>query len=92
MLVLTRKRNESIMIGDSVEVSVIEVKGDQVKLGIKAPKDIKVHRKEVYLAIQKENIDASKSSVEKIGDIGDFFENKKKASKNLPTNNEKHIG
>ncbi len=92
MLVLTRKRNESIMIGDSVEVSVIEVKGDQVKLGIKAPKDIKVHRKEVYLAIQKENIDASKSSVEKIGDIGDFFEKKKEASKNSLTNNEKHIG
>ncbi len=84
MLVLTRKRNESIMIGDSVEVSVIEVKGDQVKLGIKAPRDIKVHRKEVYLAIQKENIDASKLSIDRIGDIGGFFEKKKKTSEHPP--------
>jgi carbon storage regulator len=80
------------MIWDSVEVSVIEVKGDQVKLGIKAPKDIKVHRKEVYLAIQKENIDASKSSVEKIGDIGGFFGDKKNASKKSHINKEKRSG
>jgi carbon storage regulator len=89
MLVLTRKRNESIMIGDSVEVSVIEVKGDQVKLGIKAPRDIKVHRKEVYLAIQKENIDASKSSLDRIGDIGGIFGKKENTSKN-PPDKEKH--
>jgi carbon storage regulator len=84
MLVLTRKRNESIMIGDSVEVSIIEVKGDQVKLGIKAPRDIKVHRKEVYLAIQKENIDASKSSIERIEDIKGFFGKKENTSEHPP--------
>ena len=55
MLILTRKLNESITIGDSIEVSVIEIKGDQVKLGINAPREIKVFRKEVYLAIQQEN-------------------------------------
>ncbi len=76
MLVLTRRHNESIMIGDSVEVIVVEVKGDQVKLGIRAPKNIKVHRKEVYLAIQKENIDASKSVIDKIGEIGVIFKKK----------------
>ena len=76
MLVLTRRHNESIMIGDSVEVIVVEVKGDQVKLGIRAPKNIKVHRKEVYLAIQKENINASKSVVDKIGEIGGIFKKK----------------
>ncbi len=76
MLVLTRRHNESIMIGDSVEVTVVEVKGDQVKLGIKAPKEIKVHRKEVYIAIQKENIDASKSVIDKIGEIGGLFKKK----------------
>jgi carbon storage regulator len=78
MLVLTRKQNESIMIGDSVEVTVIEVKGEQVKLGITAPKDIKVHRKEVYLAIQRENIDASRADIGKIGELGGIFDKKRK--------------
>jgi len=76
MLVLTRKPNESIMIGDDVEVSIVEVKGDQVKLGISAPKNIKVHRKEVFLAIQRENIDASRLSVEKAGGIGKILKDK----------------
>ncbi|MBP8986741.1 MAG: carbon storage regulator CsrA, partial [Spirochaetes bacterium] len=48
MLVLARKINESIMIGDDVEIVIIDIKGDQVKLGIKAPKTISVHRKEIY--------------------------------------------
>jgi len=65
------------MIGDSVEITVIEVKGDQVKLGINAPKEIKVHRKEIYLAIQKENIDASKSRLDRLGEIGGIFKRKK---------------
>lgn len=77
MLVLTRRHNESIMIGDSVEITVIEVKGDQVKLGINAPKNIKVHRKEIYLAIQRENIDASKSTLDRLGEIGGIFKRKK---------------
>ena len=77
MLVLTRRHNESIMIGDSVEITVIEVKGDQVKLGINAPKEIKVHRKEIYLAIQRENIDASKSTLDRLGEIGGIFKRKK---------------
>lgn len=77
MLVLTRRHNESIMIGDSVEITVIEVKGEQVKLGISAPKEIKVHRKEIYLAIQKENIDASKSRLDRLGEIGGIFKRKK---------------
>ncbi len=78
MLVLTRKHNESIIIGDSVEITVVEIKGDQVKLGISAPRDIKVHRKEVYIAIQKENVDASKTPVEKIKEIGGIFKKKSK--------------
>jgi carbon storage regulator len=78
MLVLTRKLNESIMIGDSVEVTVVEVKGEQVKLGIKAPKDVKVHRKEVYVAIQSENIDASKLAVDRVDKIGGIFGRGKK--------------
>ncbi len=76
MLILSRRLNESIMIGDEVEVTITEIKGDQVKLGINAPKQIKVHRKEIYLAIQKENIDASKSAVDKIEEIGGILKGK----------------
>ncbi|MBU1260964.1 MAG: carbon storage regulator CsrA [Planctomycetes bacterium] len=54
MLVLSRTRNESIMIGDDVEITIVDVRGDKVRLGITAPKVISVHRKEVYLAIQQE--------------------------------------
>ena len=63
MLVLTRKTNESIMIGDEIKVTVVEVRGDQVKLGITAPKQISVHREEIYLAIRKENIQAAASQI-----------------------------
>ena len=59
MLVLTRKLNQSIKIGDDVEITVIEVRGDQVRLGVTAPRDVAVHRKEVYLQIQQENRAAS---------------------------------
>ena len=60
MLVLSRKLNESIMIGDDIELVVVDIKYDQVKLGINAPKHIPVHRKEVYEDIQRENMIASK--------------------------------
>jgi len=54
MLVLSRQKDESIMIGDNVEVTIVDVRGDKVRLGIAAPKEIPVHRKEVYEAIQRE--------------------------------------
>lgn len=59
MLALTRKKGESIIIGDNVEVTVLSVSGEQVKLGIEAPKEIPVHRYEIYEQIQKENKEAS---------------------------------
>jgi len=59
MLVLSRQRGETIMIGDDIEVTVIDVRGDKVRLGIDAPKEISVHRKEVYEAIRRENKAAS---------------------------------
>ena len=62
MLVLARKINESLMIGDQIEVSIIDVRGEQVKIGIKAPSHIKVYRQEVYRAIQEENVQAAKAS------------------------------
>ncbi len=54
MLILSRKLNESIIIGDDIEISIVDIKGDQVKIGINAPKNVKVFRKEVYDAIQEE--------------------------------------
>lgn len=64
MLVLSRKKNESIMIGDSIEVKIISVEGDSVRIGIAAPRDINVHRKEVYTAIKEENQLASKTKID----------------------------
>ncbi|OAT81549.1 carbon storage regulator [Bacillus sp. MKU004] len=60
MLVLTRKTGEAIQLGEDIEISVVSVKGDQVKLGINAPKNVEIHRKEIYLTIQEENAEASK--------------------------------
>ena len=60
MLVLSRKENESIIINDDIEIKVISLKQDQVKIGIVAPKAIKIYRKEIFDAIQKENIQAAK--------------------------------
>lgn len=55
MLVLTRKVHQSIIIGDEIEVVVLEVRGEQVRIGIRAPKNVSVHRKEIYEQIQEEN-------------------------------------
>lgn len=60
MLVLSRQRDETIMIGDEIEVTVVDIRGDKVRLGINAPQDIPVHRREVYEAIQRENQKATK--------------------------------
>ncbi|HOB42648.1 MAG TPA: carbon storage regulator CsrA [Bacillota bacterium] len=66
MLVLTRKAKQSIMIGDGIEITVVEIKGDAVKLAIDAPRDVPVHRREVYEEIQRENREASSASVEDV--------------------------
>jgi carbon storage regulator len=55
MLVLSRHRDESIMIGDNIVITIVDIRGDKVRLGIEAPHDIPVHRQEVYEAIQREN-------------------------------------
>jgi len=66
MLVLSRKRNESIMIGDDIEVSVLAVAGGKVRMGIEAPRDIPVFRKEVYLEIQQQRLEAGTSAREEV--------------------------
>ncbi len=62
MLVLTRKSNQSIMIGDDIEVSVLAIMGEKVRIGIQAPRDVPVFRKEVYLEIQQERVSANKGA------------------------------
>lgn len=61
MLALARKMNQSIMIGNDIEITLLEIKGDQVKLGITAPKSVPIYRKEIYAQIQEENKSAGKS-------------------------------
>jgi len=55
MLVLSRQRDQSIMIGDDIEITIVDVRGDKVRVGINAPRHVSVHRKEVYEAIRREN-------------------------------------
>lgn len=55
MLALTRKKGESIVVNNNIEISILDIRGEQVKIGINAPKDVPIYRKEVYLQIQEEN-------------------------------------
>jgi carbon storage regulator len=70
MLVLSRQRDESIIIGDNVVITVVDVRGDKVRLGIDAPVEIPVHRREVYEAIQRENRRASEISADQARQVG----------------------
>jgi len=70
MLVLSRHRDESIMIGDNVVVTIVDIRGDKVRLGIDAPSEIPVHRREVYEAIQRENREAAKMQPKDTKDLG----------------------
>jgi len=79
MLILSRKNGESIQIGDGIEIKVIAVKGDQVKIGIEAPSHIEVFRKEIYEEIQKENKNAAQISTSML----DLIKNQKNIEKNV---------
>ena len=74
MLALSRRKNESIIINDNIEITIIEVKGEQVKLGITAPKSVPIYRKEVYIQIQEANREAAKSI--DIKELDNLFGNK----------------
>lgn len=63
MLSLSRKVNEAIMIGNDIEITILEIKGEQVKIGISAPKSVQIYRKEIYLQIQETNKEATESNV-----------------------------
>ena len=72
MLVLTRRANQSIMIGHEIVVTVLEVRGDQVRLGIKAPRSIDVHREEIFAQLQQANRDAVRTSKEGLEPLEDL--------------------
>jgi carbon storage regulator len=70
MLVLSRQRDETIMIGDEIEITVVDIRGDKVRLGINAPSRIAVHRKEVYEAIRRENEQAARLAGADVAGLG----------------------
>ena len=69
MLVLSRKTKQSIVIGDDIEITIVSIEGEQVKLGINAPKHVEIHRKEIYLAIQEANKEAVNTGIEDLKGI-----------------------
>ena len=73
MLILTRKLGEQITIGDDITITLLEIKGVQVKLGIKAPKSISIHRQEIYERIRKENLNSSEVSASDLSEAISIF-------------------
>lgn len=69
MLVLTRKKDQTIIINDNIEITVLEIQGDQVRIGINAPRSVLIHRKEVFLEIQQENKKAAEVGNVSLEDI-----------------------
>jgi len=77
MLVLSRKKDQSIVIGDNIEITIIDIQSDQVRIGINAPKNIAIHRKEVYIEIQEENKRAAGSKALAPEELSKFFKKNK---------------
>lgn len=69
MLVLSRKKDQSLMIGNDIELTIIDIQGDQVKIGLKAPKNVSIYRKELYLEIQEENRKAAAAGIVELDSI-----------------------
>lgn len=68
MLALTRKKGESLVINNNIEITILEIRGDQIKIGISAPKDVPIYRKEVFLQIQEEN----KKAAAQVADVAEL--------------------
>jgi carbon storage regulator len=79
MLVLSRQKDETIMIGDDIEITIVDIRGDKVRLGISAPSAVPVHRKEVYDAIRRENLAAAGMSPDDIAKTADKKSNKRQS-------------
>jgi carbon storage regulator len=74
MLVLTRKPDQSIMVGSDIEITILEVRGEQVRIGIRAPKTVTIHRKEVFEQIGEENRSAAASTPDQLADITELLQ------------------
>ncbi len=81
MLVLSRQRDQTIMIGDNIEITVVDIRGDKVRLGITAPGEISVHRKEVYEAIKRENRAAAAVTPDDIAQVASVSKDRAGAAK-----------
>ena len=86
MLALTRKTGDAIMINNNIEITVLEVRGDQVKIGISAPKEVSIYRKEVYLEIQKENEAAQQISMDDVEALKNLLYSYKKVGAKICAN------
>ncbi len=75
MLILSRKIDQQIKIGEDISITIIEIRGDQVKIGVEAPREVKVFRQEVFNAIKNENTAALNVNSEKIGSLSNMFKN-----------------
>jgi len=73
MLALTRKKDESIIIGDNIEIKILEISGDRVRIGIEAPREISIHRQEIYLQIQEENKMAATNTLVDLAKLKDLI-------------------
>lgn len=85
MLVLSRQRDETIMIGDDIELTVVDIRGDKVRLGIKAPSHVAVHRKEIYDAIKRENEQAARLSEGELGALSSNIPARRTTRRAIPT-------
>jgi carbon storage regulator len=74
MLILTRKSDEAIKIGDDITIRILEIRGSQVRIGIEAPPDIRVHRHEIYEKIKAENLEASSIGLDEFSKIKEIFQ------------------
>ncbi len=85
MLVLSRQINESIVIGDGIEITIVDIKGDKVRLGITAPAHVAIHRKEVFAAIKDANVDAMQSQPRDVGAAGQLLDKKRRDKDGKPS-------
>lgn len=76
MLVLSRKKDEVIMVGDDIEITLVDIRGDQVKIGVSAPRSVSIHRKEIYDAIQQENKAAAQASKASVASLAEALRKK----------------